>query len=109
MAFRTRDAREKSASAAGEHRLTSQGASQSALKKLKDIREATTVAEVRRIMQDVKARYRDSSSSLAAKPLSDNTDQALNDLSKPSTTLDRVTAIRNTHNHSVISYGKTRM
>jgi len=50
MVFRTRDTSDKSASATGGHRLPSQGASQSALKKLKDIREATTVAEVRQIM-----------------------------------------------------------
>jgi len=50
MVFRTRDTRDKSASATGDHRLPSHGASQSALKKLKDIREATTVAEVRQIM-----------------------------------------------------------
>jgi len=50
MVFRTRDAHDKGASATGDHRLPSQGASQAALKKLKDIREATTVAEVRQIM-----------------------------------------------------------
>ena len=50
MVFRTRDTRDKSVSTTGDHRLPSNGASQSALKKLKDIREATTVAEVRQIM-----------------------------------------------------------
>jgi len=109
MVFRTRDARDKGASATGDHRLPSQGASQAALKKLKDIREATTVAEVRQIMQDVKARYRDSSGSVATKPHTDSTDKGLNDLSRPSTTLDRMAAMRNAHNHSAISYAKTRI
>lgn len=66
MALRNR---EKSASTAAQLRQPGQGTNQAApFKKLRDIREirdATSAAEVRQIMDDVKARYRNSSNNVS--------------------------------------------
>lgn len=106
--------REKSASTAAHLRQSGQGASQSAFKKLRDIRDirdAKSAAEVRQIMHDVKARYKNTGNNVSLRTQVHTTGEQSNisDLSKPNMALDRVTALRSSHNHSAFAYGKTRI
>lgn len=106
--------REKSAGTAAHMRQSGQGASQSAFKKvrdIRDIRDAKSAAEVRQIMHDVKARYKHSSNnaSLRTSQVHATEQNIVSDLSKPNAMLDRVSALRSSHNHSAFAYGKTRI
>lgn len=107
--------REKSAATAAHMRQSAgQGASQSAFKKvrdIRDIRDAKSAAEVRQIMHDVKARYKNSSNnvSLRTSQVHGADQNIVSDLSKPNAMLDRVSALRSSHNHSAFAYGKTRI
>ena len=101
--------REKSSSATAHHRQPGQGSSQSALKKLRDIRDATSAAEVRQIMNDVKSRYRTSSNNVSLRTQVARGEQSLADLSKSNAVLERANALRTSHNHSAFGYGKSRI
>jgi hypothetical protein len=75
------------------------------LKKFKDIKDTSGRAmDGQQFMFDAKARYRNSSNTAAVR--SQVHEQTVSDLSRSSAMLDRVAALRSSHNHSAFAYGK---